>query len=488
MRILEALIPEILICSIALFIYLTITMGIRVKKHKKHNTENNENNSKKQEHPLQGKNFLSNIKDLIKKYKNCSNNQYYDFDKELTDILILYEKIGEPITIDIQNEILRALINMNRVDEIQCHLRNMEAHQQTNIISYLIYLSFLLSDYTTNKEEVKIVSQKINKTYNSSFCVSAKEMYILIISNIVIGNINKSLELFEKEEALLECYEKCKIIEFLFAYLFENKQFQEIINHFQKIKNEYIINSIENIKFLIKAFYKLKKFSHIEEFYNKYNKKIPIELYGLFLEGVIKNQNVELSKKIFNIFKNSKFITIASYGQMMNLYSKQKDIQKCFEIFNELKHKFPDNINIIPYFILVKTLFANNEISTAFDIFDKMKNEQKIVPDRALYELIINSCIKNKLCQKGYDYLLMSINDNIKLAKCIYEEIIDLINDSNLIEKHYLLEQINDIIKISNFSSDLHLMNKINNIVEKDNSVASLETRTSLMRKKNSFC
>ena len=82
----------------------------------------------------------------------------------------------------------------------------------------------------------------------------------------------------------------------------------------------------------------------------------------------------------------------------------------------------------------------------------------------------------------------MSINDNIKLAKCIYEEIIDLINDSNLIEKHYLLEQINDIIKISNFSSDLHLMNKINNIVEKDNSVASLETRTSLMRKKNSFC
>ena len=47
MRIFEALIPEILICFIALFLYLTITIGIRAKKHKKHYTENNEKNSNK---------------------------------------------------------------------------------------------------------------------------------------------------------------------------------------------------------------------------------------------------------------------------------------------------------------------------------------------------------------------------------------------------------------------------------------------------------
>lgn len=484
MRILEILPQEIFICFIALFLYLTITIVIRVKKKKRDNTTTKATNSK----TVKAKNFLSDIKCLIKKYKNCSNTQFYDFDRELTDILNFYDRIGELITIDIQNEILRALINMKRFDEIQSHLRNMQAHQQTNIISYLIYLSFLLNDYTIHKEEVITISKKINKTYSSSIIVSSKEMYNLIISNIVIGNINKSLELFEKEESQLECYEKYKIIEFLFSYLFENQKFQEIINHFQKIKKEYIISSIDNIKFLIKSFFKLKNFSQIEAFFNNYSKNIPIKLYGLFLEGVIKNHNVKLSQKIFDVFKNSKFITTTSYGQMMNLYSKEKDVQKCFDIFNELQQKFPDNINIIPYFILVKTLFANNQGSEAFDIFDKMKNEQKIVPDRALYELIINSCIKNKLCQKGYDYLLMSINDNIKLAKCIYEEIIDLINDSGLIEKHYLLEKINDIIKISNFSSDLHLMNKLKNIVEKDNSFASLETRTSFMRKKGSFC
>ena len=79
----------------------------------------------------------------------------------------------------------------------------------------------------------------------------------------------------------------------------------------------------------------------------------------------------------------------------------------------------------------------------------------------------------------------MSINDNIKLSKYIYEEVIDLVHESDLDEKEKHLNQLNDLIKISNFSNDKALMNKLRNIVEKDNSVCSLETRTSYYKRKS---
>ena len=81
---------------------------------------------------------------------------------------------------------------------------------------------------------------------------------------------------------------------------------------------------------------------------------------------------------------------------MMILYSKQEDVDKCISTFSELCRKFPENKSIIPYQIVMRTLFSKKEINKGLSIFDKMINEKKIKPDKILYELVIKSFINNK--------------------------------------------------------------------------------------------
>ena len=57
--------------------------------------------------------------------------------------------------------------------------------------------------------------------------------------------------------------------------------------------------------------------------------------------------------------------------------------------------------------------------------------------------------------------------------------VIDALNASDIFDKETLLNKINDLIKISNFQHDKALMKKLKNIIEKENSISSLETRTS---------
>jgi hypothetical protein len=75
----------------------------------------------------------------------------------------------------------------------------------------------------------------------------------------------------------------------------------------------------------------------------------------------------------------------------------------------------------------------------------------------------------------------MSINDNIKLSKYIYEDIIDEINDSDIIEKDRLIYELNDYLKNSNFVHESSIMNKLKLIIEKD-SITSIETSYSYIK------
>lgn len=471
--------PEIIKCSI--FLIITIVITISTKLLKKSRKEQKEKYPSKFSNESDEVSFEKNIINLITRYASCSEEKFSFFDKELAEILNQFDTKGIRITVEIENHILKALVDMNRESAVHLHFESMLRCNLFDVNSYWVYLKFLLHDFEKNRETIKICVENINKE-NKYSEINIQDLITLSLINAKIDNISQSVSICERilieknnSEDKVFCFSQ------LVPFFYEKKMYKDISRLSPYISFNQL--SSQSLKFIIDTYNKLKNYKAVVDIYINHKEKIKEDLYESVLESTTRDNNLFLSEEIFARMKDGK--TMKSFGMMMTLYSKQEEVDKLFSTFSELSRKFPENKSIIPYQIVMRTLFSKKEINKGLSIFDKMIKEKKTKPDKILYELVIKSCIDNKKSAKGYDYLIMSINDNIKLSKYIYEEVIDLVHESDLDEKEKHLSQLNDLIKISNFSNDKALMNKLRNIVEKDNSVCSLETRTSYYKRKS---
>ena len=429
---------------------------------------NGKKNEKKEEKAIEKK-----ILDLINE-KNRAN-----FDLNLNNLLEEYEKKGGVMTISIQNTILECLIKINRFSDSELQFDSMKQYNEINKITYLI----LLSKYN-QEEDLERIKYCLKEIENELSILNLNEFLLsnLIIAYGKIDNFNKSiyyLDLFLKEcsnNVFKNHYFNITTL-FLINVLFQKKKINDIMNVYNKIKKLNFDKEI--LVLLIKTFQKMKKYNEIKNLYLiKKENKSEKNLLELFIESFVKGNLYEEANEIFYSLK---IPSIISYGNMLTLYSKENNLQKCEKIFNEMKKKYSNEMNIIPYQLIIKTNINNNKINEGLKIFDSMINSTKIKPDKLLYELIINSSLKNNLKKEAFNYLIMSINDNIKLSKYIYEDIIDEINDSDIIEKDRLIYELNDYLKNSNFVYESSIMNKLKMIIEKD-SITSIETSYSYIK------
>ena len=427
---------------------------------------------------------------LVNTFLSKTNSNLSAFTKELSFILEQYSSQGIPLTISNHNHILTTLINFNLINETCIHFNNMNQYNQINDESIYLFFTALISNnlYIEEKDAsnwVNILNDSLLKgNVNSKRVNEYKDL-------IVIGKVleHKSIEAFEmfmhymnEKDELFKLFKNKKCIPFLcgmLSYIKDNNAISKVATSLPI--NQFGYLSKEILEIIIKACVKIKSFNIIEQLiqYYQYDSSFMIKCIDYFIEALSKSQNANsfnLCESLFNQYKSD--ISISSYGIMMTIYSKAS-CEKCLNLFNYIKSHKSNELSIIPYQIVIKSLIKNNNVSQAIEIFDKMQTEDNIYPDKILYELIIKACIEHKMEKKAYEYLLMSINHNIKLAKFIYEDVIDALNASDIFEKETLLNKINDLIKISNFQHDKALMKKLKNIIEKENSVSSLETRTS---------
>ena len=456
----------------SLFVIVLIVIIIRYKQFKRSNS------------------FEQKFKLLVNSFLSKNNSNLSAFNKEFSFILKEYSSKGIPLTITNHNHILTTLINFNLIKETCIHFQNMNQHNLINDESVYLFFTTLISNnlYIEEKDAsnwVNILNDSLLKgNVNSRRINEYKDL-------IIIGEVleNKGIEAFElfinymnEKDGLFKLFENKKCIPFLcgmLSYIKDNNAISKVASSLPI--NQFVYLSKEILEIVIKACVKIQSFNIIEQLIQYYqnDSSFMIKCIDYFIEALSKSPSANsfnLCENLFNQYKSD--ISISSYGIMMTIYSKES-CEKCVNLFNYIKSHKSNELSIIPYQIVIKSLIKNNNISQAIEIFDKMQTENKIYPDKILYELIIKACTEHKMEKKAYEYLLMSINHNIKLAKFIYEDVIDALNASDIFDKEVLLNKINDLIKISNFQHDKALMKKLKNIIEKENSVSSLETRTS---------
>ena len=85
-------------------------------------------------------------------------------------------------------------------------------------------------------------------------------------------------------------------------------------------------------------------------------------MWDRLIEALSKSSNLKAYDLCEMLFKQyESFISIASYGIMM--YSKTSSCEKCLNLFNHINSYKSNEVSIIPYQIIIKTLIKNNNLS-----------------------------------------------------------------------------------------------------------------------------
>lgn len=424
--------------------------------------------------------FTEAIIHLQKKYENCQTSLFEVFDGELTQLLLKKERDGQTLTIEIQNIILSCLISMNRLNDALIHLNSMTINSISNQLSYVLMLEMLLNQSDKVKENICYCISQFDKLHindNMSFNGTNDQYSLIVKAYCLQGNEISALFYYNKIQLSFSKGRK-HCVKDLFELLDNKKKYQEIYQLFNQLiaseKNDTLI-----LNYLIKSLIKLKEQSEIiEQIYMKYKSSLSSPTIDDMLEYLSRANN---EKAVLAIYSSQLTHSVNSYGIMMGLYLRKNDIETTKYYFNLLlSSKYKPTLAHCQ--IMIKALFQYHKPTQGISVFNTMQNEWNISPDKELYELMIKNCIENKNEFTAYELLMQSINNNIKLEKFNYEEVLDALNASDLKNRSALISSLYNVIKVSNFKRDKHLMQKLKIMTEKETSISSNDTMAS------SFC
>jgi len=103
-----------------------------------------------------------------------------------------------------------------------------------------------------------------------------------------------------------------------------------------------------------------------------------------------------------------------TFSILIKMYSKAKNIDKAFDIYENEMPKYNVYPGLVTYTCLLQTCIHNKKCHKAIELFIKMKSEE-IEGDQITYNTLINGCIKNRYYQDAYEISVESLDKNILL-------------------------------------------------------------------------
>ncbi|KAI8896912.1 hypothetical protein BC833DRAFT_658972 [Globomyces pollinis-pini] len=138
--------------------------------------------------------------------------------------------------------------------------------------------------------------------------------------------------------------------------------------------------------------------------------------------NAITNRPVQAQEAFDAIEKFSLKPDLVAFNHLLNAYASVKDMDKCIEIFKLIKER--DGPDLVSYSTLIKVCIENNDLDSAFKLYEDMKI-QKMSPNQIILSMLIKGCLqKNDLDRawKTFNYLRTHIErpDSITYTLMIY--------------------------------------------------------------------
>lgn len=358
---------------------------------------------------LKNKNIKHFVDDETKESLDKISKQ---FDSEFLKIKQDMKNRGFEMQAETENIYIDILVDQNRLEEALDHFDKVHKNIQFDLYTYTICLRIyktLLNNYhyntkTTNFSKNNSSKNDIYEKYNAK---------INYIRNVVDEKMKEYLSkhsLSHKEGISRSDYETY-IATLLDTYiaLRDNEQAKNAFNDYKpKDEGAYVsmirIYTLEkNLKKALDIFTSLKNEKKLED------KTASISGYGAILNACAKLGNMKLAELILSeMFKNNIKPNSYVYSTVINGYKLANRLDLAIEAY-KLAEKDEENLSIAVVNTILNSCADEGKYDILNEIFDKSISDEKVIPDKITFSIMIKAYAKHKETLKLWDlyyYLL----------------------------------------------------------------------------------
>lgn len=360
--------------------------------------------------------FLSKNKD-IKHYVDEETKEKLSeiskkFDLEYQKIKLDMKNRGFEMQAETENIYIDILVDQNRLEEALNHFEKVHKNIQFDLYTYTICLRIyktLLNNYhyntkTTNFSKNNSSKNEIYEKYNSK---------INYIRNLVDEKMKEYLSkhsLSHKEGISRSDYETfiATLLD-TFIALRDNEQAKNAFSEYKpKDEGAYVsmirIYTLEkNLKKALDVFTSLKNEKKLE------GKTASISGYGAILNACAKLGNMKLAELILSeMFKNGIQPNSYVYSTVINGYKLAQRLDLAIEAY-KLAEKDEENLSIAVVNTILNSCADEGKYDILNEIFDKSITDEKVIPDKITFSIMIKAYAKHRETLKLWDlyyYLL----------------------------------------------------------------------------------
>ena len=243
---------------------------------------------------------------------------------------------------------------------------------------------------------------------------------ILINAFAEVGKNEKCCELFDEMRANKlkpDLYTYNTLLKGLKSLSYSEENFKKALEIFEQISsgsdgliaNEFLYNTILDICVRYNEIEIMDKISCEMKQKNIPPSKVT---YSILIKGYGNAQKLEKVQDLFNDFKKTFTTSDIIYGCLINCCAQCKRLDLMNEYYEAMKI---DGItpNLFIYTTLIKGYCKMKQFELAFNVFEKMKEDDMVKPNIVIYNSIINNCIESKNYDKMIEiYTHLKKNDS----------------------------------------------------------------------------
>jgi pentatricopeptide repeat protein len=378
--------------------------------------------------PVIPNNYTLNIliKGLSLQYRNKRDNK--SFDEELEKLLNLLQDRGVVMDIIAHNTIIDALIDQERLSEAFDKYFYLKRNKDRLNIQF---------DYYTFTSLLKGI--RLTPGLNDSWLEKAFLLLDEVKSTPSVPQVDESFY-----NSLLDTCVKFNKIDKA------EKLFKTILSLFPQAK-EYTYSIM--IKAYAKIF-KVQKSLEMFEMLEKSGNSLSTISLGCIINACMRCGETVKAEKFYSYMKEKNIpMNAYIYSTMIKGYSKSKNFEKAYEIYqNVISLSNPQNMTIVFFNSILDCCVQTENYEKMNQIYEYLKNlctEEKegesnlsqLQPDIISYSIVLKGYAKNNNIEKVLDlYNFISENPNLQFDEVLFNTILDCFarnNDEKSLKKFY---------------------------------------------------